>query len=100
MGGNHRQFLGLLSLAGLGTLATGYWSQRSKESPLPANRPVARSPIAGDDLVLRFAATADGGAGDLNQQQIDQAMADWHSRYPYDLVPDRSRRSAGGVCAI
>jgi 3',5'-cyclic AMP phosphodiesterase CpdA len=47
---------------------------------------VAQNPSADADLVLRFAVTADGGAGDRNQQMVAQAMADWHSRSPYDLV--------------
>jgi Calcineurin-like phosphoesterase len=86
MGWNRRQFLGLAGVGALGAIGAGYWSQRRHESALPANPAVAQTPGADDDLVLRFAVTADGGAGDRNQQQVAQAMADWHSRYPYDLV--------------
>ncbi len=86
MGWNRRQFLGLAGVGALGTLGAGYWSQQGRQSPLPANLAVAPAPSSGDDLVLRFAATADGGAGDRNQRQVGQAMADWQSRYPYDLV--------------
>jgi Calcineurin-like phosphoesterase len=86
MGWNRRQFLGLAGVGALGTLGAGYWSQQGQESPLPANRVVAQAPNVADDLLLRFAATADGGAGDRNQRRVGQAMADWHGRYPYDLV--------------
>jgi hypothetical protein len=87
MGWNRRQFLGLAGLGAFGTIGGGYWSQRRHESPLPTYPAVAQTPTAADDdLVLRFAATADGGAGDANQRQIGQAMADWQQKYPYDLV--------------
>jgi 3',5'-cyclic AMP phosphodiesterase CpdA len=86
MGWNRRQFLGLASLGALGTWGAGYWSQLGQESPLPANPVVAQAPRSGNDLVLRFVATADGGAGDRNQRRVGQAMADWQSRHPYDLV--------------
>jgi 3',5'-cyclic AMP phosphodiesterase CpdA len=86
MGWNRRQFLGLAGLGALGTIGAGYWSQRGRELPLPANPAVAQAPSDGDDLVLRFAVTADGGAADANQRLVGQAMADWQGRYPYDLV--------------
>jgi hypothetical protein len=85
MGLKRRQFLGLAGLAGVGA-AGGYWLHRGKGQPLPPNPAMAQAAGADDPIIWRFAATADGGAGDRNQQQVAQAMADWHSRYPFALV--------------
>jgi hypothetical protein len=83
---NRRQFLMLAGAAGLGTVGAGYGLRQAAPPPLPAGQAVVPSPVADDDLVLRFAVTADGGAADANQRLVGQAMADWQGRYPYDLV--------------
>ncbi|MFM2429036.1 MAG: hypothetical protein RLZZ511_249 [Cyanobacteriota bacterium] len=81
-----RQFLGLVSLTGIGAIAASGWR---KPQPEPLITPSIAPPeryTRPDQLVLRFAATADVGAGDANQRAIGKAMADWQQRYPYDLV--------------
>jgi acid phosphatase len=81
---NRRRFLGLASLAGLGTLGAKYWAKYRLNQPLPVQPVLATVP--NDDLILRFAATADSGAGTSTQRMIGQAMANWHSKTPYNLV--------------
>lgn len=85
---SRRRFLGLASLAGAGAIGSQYWvryqSKYEVEAPLPPRPVLAKVPE--DDLVLRFAATADSGAGTQTQRMIGQAMADWHSQKPYNLV--------------
>lgn len=79
------ELLGLAGLAGLGTIGAKFWSRYSFEQPLPPNPALAQIPD-GDELILRFAATADSGAGTQTQRMIGAAMAAWQQRSPYDLV--------------
>ncbi len=83
-----RRFLGLAGLAGAGTIGAQSWSRYQAkypfEEPLPLRPVLAKVPD--DELILRFAATADSGAGTKTQRMIGQAMADWHSQNPYNLV--------------
>ncbi len=86
MGWKRRQFLGLAGLAGVGAAGSGCGLNRSKAQPLPPNPAQVQAADPDKPVVWRFAATADGGAGDRNQRRVGQAMADWHSRTPFDLV--------------
>jgi 3',5'-cyclic AMP phosphodiesterase CpdA len=84
----------LITLAGLGAMGAAIGSRglsNAKENPA-ATRPIAPTlpnpglTVPPDALVLRFAATADSGAGDRNQRLVGQAMADYHAQNPYDLT--------------
>ncbi|MBE9028548.1 metallophosphoesterase [filamentous cyanobacterium LEGE 11480] len=88
MGLGRRRFVGLSGLAGLGILgavAARYLPRYWFEEPLPTNPILAQVPES-DELVLRFAAIGDSGAGTETQRMIGSAMADWQQRDPYDLV--------------
>jgi hypothetical protein len=83
---NRRQLLVLGGLSGVGLVFAGKslteqgprsnMAQKVSEPPKPA----------GKELMLRFVAVADTGAGDRNQMASAKAMANYHSKHPYSLV--------------
>jgi 3',5'-cyclic AMP phosphodiesterase CpdA len=90
MGLTRRRLIWLGSLGGL-TLAffnkqfigrtIGYKVAREANFEVP--KPPTTPP---GELVLRFVATADSGAGDRNQRAIGEAMHRYREKNPYDLV--------------
>ncbi len=85
---NRRQFL---VLGGLGSLGVGAvigktLMGQAGNSPAPTIASPAPVPNASPDLVLRFVAIADTGSGNANQYAVAQAMVQYRSQHPYDLV--------------
>jgi acid phosphatase len=84
---NRRQ---LLALGGLGGLSLAIGSKIPSRQSTPASssaQTISKLPKpAGNELMLRFAAVADSGAGDRNQFGSAKAMADYHQKHPYSLV--------------
>ena len=82
---NRRQLLVLGGLGSLGLVVAG-----KALSPPPSSgmaQPVAGSPKpTGKELMLRFVAVADSGAGDRNQFDSAAAMAGYYRKNPYSLV--------------
>jgi acid phosphatase len=84
-----RRFLAFASLTAIGT-AVGH--RQLSNAANPANRlsaiplPEPTLSIPKDNLILRFAATADSGAGDRNQNAVGKAMAEYHRQNPYEFV--------------
>lgn len=91
-----RQFLVLGGLGSLGFVVVGKnllnrAIASSQSATPPASSPaspveVAKPPALSQDLVLRFVAVADTGAGDRNQYAVAEAMNRHYSRSPYPLV--------------
>jgi predicted phosphodiesterase len=83
-----RHFLALSSLTGLSLALLGRELPSNSAAPLPAvtTSPAARLEVPPEAVLLRFAATADAGSGDRHQFAIGQAMADYRTKNPYDLV--------------
>ena len=89
-----RLFLLASGLGGLTAFALGRWfgtqatAENSTQAPtIAASEPaIAASPVADSGMLLRFAATADSGAGDRNQFAVAAAMAKYHQQSPYGLV--------------
>ncbi|KAM3092316.1 metallophosphoesterase family protein [Phormidesmis sp. 146-35] len=86
-----RRFLILGGLSGLGLTVAGKTlfdratasSQRVISQPKPVISEVSQS---AKDLVLRFVAVADTGAGDRNQYAVAEAMNRHYDRAPYPIV--------------
>jgi predicted phosphodiesterase len=84
-----RRFLAFASLTALGAVI-GHRQLSNAANPTnlapakPLPEPTLSLPKEG--LVFRFAATADSGAGDRNQNAVGNAMADYHSQNPYEFV--------------
>jgi acid phosphatase len=80
----------LLALAGLGGLGFALThKQFTSRLVVPADlTSTASTPPkpAGNDLMLRFVAVADTGAGDRNQFASANAMATYHQKHPYSFV--------------
>jgi Calcineurin-like phosphoesterase len=85
MGLKRRDFLILGGLSGVGLAFVG--KSWSSQNSVPA-KPVMSEPpkAAGKDLLLRFVAVADTGAGDRNQYDVAKAMEQYYSQYPFKLV--------------
>jgi 3',5'-cyclic AMP phosphodiesterase CpdA len=85
-----RQFLILGGLSGLGLTAGGKaLLDRAASSQLaPQLKPATSKVIqnATNDLVLRFVAVADTGAGDRNQYAVAEAMNRHYDRTPFSTV--------------
>jgi 3',5'-cyclic AMP phosphodiesterase CpdA len=90
MGLTRRRLIWLGSLGGL-TLAffnkqlmgrtLGYKVAREANFQVP--KPLTTPP---GELLIRFVATADSGAGDRNQRTVGEAMHQYRAQNPYDLV--------------
>lgn len=82
-----RQFLVLGGLSGLGLVFVGK-SLSSQFQNAPVVQPKLSEPpkVAGNDLILRFVAVADTGAGDRNQYDVAKAMERYRVQNPYSLV--------------
>ncbi|MGG6268196.1 metallophosphoesterase family protein [Leptolyngbya sp. AN10] len=82
-----RDLLVLGGLSGLGLVAAGKTLSRSPEQVSGMPQTVSEPPkTAGKELMLRFVAVADSGAGDRNQFASANAMAGYHKKNPYSLV--------------
>jgi 3',5'-cyclic AMP phosphodiesterase CpdA len=80
-----RQFLLFSSLSALAT-ATPY---RSIAAVVYAGKSFSRQinpKFAKKDLLLRFVSVADTGTGAKGQYDVAQAMTNYHSKNPYDLI--------------
>jgi 3',5'-cyclic AMP phosphodiesterase CpdA len=82
-----RQLLILGGLSGLGLAFVGKSLSRPVTSPPEFAKivPTALKP-ASKDVILRFVAIGDAGAGDKNQFAVGKAMAQYHQSHPYSLV--------------
>jgi 3',5'-cyclic AMP phosphodiesterase CpdA len=77
---NRRKFLTIAGIAGLGATGIGTLLANDRGSQeLAVARP--QSP-----LLLRFAAIADTGSGNIHQYAVGRAIAKYHQQYPLDLV--------------
>lgn len=84
---NRRQLLVLGGLSGLGLAFAGKsLTDQSTPTPEMAQRISKPPKPAGKELMLRFVAVADSGAGDRNQFASAAAMANYHRKNPYSLV--------------
>lgn len=82
-----RQFLVLGGLSGLGLAFVGRTLSLQAEKPLVAQPGLSEMPKpTGNDLLLRFVAVADTGAGDRNQYDVAKAMEQYRAKNPYSLV--------------
>ncbi len=85
-----RKFLIVGGLSGLGLAAIGKTligqSSQSANYPLDAGATTAIVPSAQKNLVLRFVAVADVGAGDRNQNAVSEAMTHYYQQSPYSLA--------------
>ncbi len=84
-----RRFLTLATFSGFGIVATGF-GLRSRAVENDRKRTninvVKTSEDNPDPLQLRLIATADSGSGDKNQFAVGRAMADYHTRSPFQLT--------------
>ena len=87
-----RQFLTLAAFSGFGIGAIGF-GLRSLAVKKDVNRPNPTNPTlvttlkdSLGPLQLRLIATADSGSGDKNQFAVGRAMADYHTRSPFQLA--------------
>jgi len=84
-----RQFLTLAACSGFGIGAIGF-SLRSLAPQKDSNRTNRALATTLNDnlgqLQLRLIATADSGSGDKNQFAVGRAMANYHSRSPFQLA--------------
>jgi len=79
--------LGGVSCLGLSVLAkTLMESSQSAPYPLNAVASTAIVPPTNKELVLRFVAVADVGAGDRNQNAVSDAMTRYYQQNPYSLA--------------
>ena len=85
---NRRQFLILGGLGSVGVaVAIGKTlTGQAGNSPASVIASPSLSPTASKELVLRFVAIGDTGSGNANQYAVAQAMEQYRSQQPYDLV--------------
>ncbi len=82
-----RQLLVLGGLGSLGLVVAGKTLSRSSTPSSGMAQTVSEPPKpTGKELMLRFVAVADTGAGDQNQFDSANAMAAYHRKNPYSLV--------------
>ncbi|GAP97401.1 metallophosphoesterase family protein [Leptolyngbya sp. NIES-2104] len=82
-----RQLLVLGGLGSLGLAVAGKTLSRPSEQISGMPQTVSELPKpARKELMLRFAAVADSGAGDRNQLASANAMVQYHRKNPYSLV--------------
>lgn len=82
-----RQLLVWGGLSGLGLVVAGKTLSRPNAPSSDLAQTVSEPPkLAGKELMLRFVAVADTGAGDQNQFDAANAMAAYHRKNPYSLV--------------
>ncbi|MEP0916108.1 metallophosphoesterase [Leptolyngbya sp. DQ-M1] len=82
-----RQLLVLGGLGSLGLVVAGKTLSRSPEPSSGMAQTVSEPPKpSANELMLRFVAVADSGAGDRNQFASADAMAAYHRKNPYSLV--------------
>ncbi len=84
-----RNFLILGGVSGLGLSVLAKTLMESSQSAPYSLDAVASTPIvpsSGKDLVLRFVAVADVGAGDRNQNAVSAAMTRYYQQNPYSLA--------------
>jgi predicted phosphodiesterase len=88
MGLKRRDFLILGGLGGAGLAFVGRsWSSQTSAPAKPTASEVSEPPkVAGNELLLRFVAVADTGAGDRNQYDVAKAMEQYYSQHPFKLV--------------
>lgn len=84
-----RRFLTLAAFSGFGFGAIGF-GLRSLALKNDRNRtkPILATPLKDTlgQLQLRFIATSDSGSGDKNQFAVGRAMANYHTRSPFQLA--------------
>jgi Calcineurin-like phosphoesterase len=81
-----RHFLALSGLTGLSLALLGRELPSNSADPGPLRPESPRLEVPKESVLLRFAATADTGSGDRHQFAIGQAMADYRTKNPYDMV--------------
>jgi hypothetical protein len=84
-----RKFLILGGVSGLSLTVLAKTLMESSQSatyPLDAVASTAIVPSSNKDLVLRFVAVADVGAGDRNQSAVSEAMTRYYQQNPYSLA--------------
>lgn len=81
---SRRQLLVLGGVGAAGLAVAGKSFSRQFE-PMPQTVSEPPKP-ASQELMLRFVAVADSGAGDQNQFDSANAMANYHKKHPYSLV--------------
>lgn len=82
-----RQFL---FLSGLGAIGAGFLASISRgtigQNSQQISKVIAANPSTKKDLLLRFVSVADTGTGARGQYAVARAMANYHSKNPYNLV--------------
>ena len=84
-----RQFLTLAAFSGfgIGAIGVGLQSLALEKDRNRTNTNLVASPKENlGPLQLRLIATADSGSGDKNQFAVGRAMADYHTRSPFELA--------------
>jgi hypothetical protein len=82
---SRRQLLVLGGFGGIGLAVAGKSLSRQFDQPIAQTVSEPPKP-ASKELMLRFVAVADSGAGDQNQFDSANAMAGYHKKNPYSLV--------------
>nr|MCU0551818.1 metallophosphoesterase [Leptolyngbya sp. Prado105] len=77
----------LLVLGGVGAAGLAVAGKSLSRQDVPMTQTVSEPPKpASNELMLRFVAIADSGAGDQNQFDSANAMAGYYKKNPYSLV--------------